>query len=177
VDAVKASGVLPAPQGGFDVVGNWWRFTRYEVRGGAVRPAADAALPAYDPWAKYVQARSGWGSSGGKAPYESLLDLVWRLRLRPTAKKDQPAELEPNSLLALLAWCAEHGLLGLLPHEAQVAHLASRWGRIPELEFAGTPTGGNPSVLRMGPEWLAVQVGRLVPDQDARARHSLKAGR
>ncbi|MGI9147759.1 MAG: hypothetical protein ACR2IK_14605, partial [Chloroflexota bacterium] len=71
---------LPSSQGGFDVLGTWWHFDRYEIRGGALRPAPGATLQSYDPWARYAQARSGWGNSGGKAPYELFLDLVWSLR-------------------------------------------------------------------------------------------------
>lgn len=130
---------LPSSQGGFDVLGTWWHFDRYEIRGGALRPAPGATLQSYDPWARYAQARSGWGNSGGKAPYELFLDLVWSLRLRPTSKKGEPPQLEPESEQALLAWCAEHGLLGLLPHEAEVAHLAPRWGPLDEFELAGIP--------------------------------------
>src|SRR5258707_5739652 len=41
-------------------------------------------------------------------PWQAI-DLLWSIRLRPTAKKDQPLQLEPESEQALLAWCAEHG--------------------------------------------------------------------
>jgi hypothetical protein len=153
---VNASGLLPAPQGGFDVLGTWWHFDRYEICGGALRPAADAALVTYDPWARYEEARSGWGSSGGKAPYEVLLDLVWRLRLRPTSNKDEPTQLEPESRQALLSWCAEYGLLGLLPHEAEVAYLAPRWGPVAEFELAGIPLVETRLLYQWGPNgWQA----------------------
>ena len=135
---MNASGPVPDAPGGFDVLGTWWHFDRYEIRGGALRPAPGAVLQSYDPWARYAQARSGWASSGGKAPYELLLDLVWSLRLRPTSKRDA-IQLEPESEQALLAWCSAHGLLGLLPHEAEVAYLAPRWGPMPEFEQAGIP--------------------------------------
>ena len=133
---VHASGLLPESQGGLGVLGCWWRFDRYELHRGAIRPAAGATLELYDPWAAYTEARSGWGSAGGKAPYELLLDLAWSTRLRPTTR-GEPLQLEPDSEQALLAWCAAHGLLGLLPHEAEVAYLAPRWAPVEEFEQAG----------------------------------------
>jgi len=148
---VNASGPPPDPQAGFDVLGTWWHFDRYEIRNGVVRPCPGATLQAYDPWARYAEARSGWANSGGKAPYELLLDLVWSIRLRPTATKDQPPQLEPERELALLAWCAEHGLLGLLPHEAEVAYLAPRWGPMPEFELAGIPLVETRLLYQWGP--------------------------
>jgi len=135
---VVANGRAPNSLGGFDVLGTWWRFDCYTVEAGAIRPAPGATLESYDPWASYAQARSGWGSAAGKAPYESLLDLVWDTRLKPKAK-GEPPELAPESEQTLLAWCAEHGLLGLLPHEAEVAYLAPRWGPMEEFESAGIP--------------------------------------
>ncbi len=149
VDARELSRPLPDARGGFHVLGTWWHFDRYEIRGGALRPAPGTARRPYDPWARYAEARSGWASSGGKAPYELLLDLVWSLRLRPTATKGQPPQLDPESEQALLAWCATHGLLGLLPHEAELAYLAPRWGPIPELELMGVPLG----VTRLMYQW------------------------
>lgn len=125
-------------QGGFGVLGTWWRFDRYEIRQGVLRPAQGAKLESYDPWAAFTEARSGWGGTGGKAPYELLLDLVWSIRLLPTAKAGPP-QLEPESEQALLNWCATHGLLGLLPHEAEVAYPAPRWGAVREFELLGVP--------------------------------------
>lgn len=135
---MDANGRAPNSLGGFDVLGTWWRFDRYVVEAGALRPAPGASLQLFDPWASYAQARSGWGSSAGKAPYESLLDLVWDIRLRPKPKGEAP-ELTLECEQALLDWCAAHGLLGLLPHEAEVAHLAPRWAPMEEFELAGIP--------------------------------------
>lgn len=114
----------------------WVRFRRCEVRGGVLRPARDAAPEPYDPWDGYRAARAGWGGGGGPAPYESLLELVWSIRLGP-GRRGEPVRLDPASERAVTAWCAAHGLLGLLPHEAEVAHLAPRWGAIAEYAEAG----------------------------------------
>jgi hypothetical protein len=129
---------MPDFQDSVGVLGTWWRFDRYELDRGVIRPAAGATLQPYDPWAAYTEARSGWGAATGKAPYESLLELVWNTRLRPTTR-GEPLQLEPESERALLAWCTANGLLGLLPHEAEVAHLAPRWRPAKEFDEAGTP--------------------------------------
>jgi hypothetical protein len=128
---------MPELHGGFGVLGSWWRFDRYELDHGAICPAAGATLQTYDPWAAYAEARSGRGAAGGKAPYEFLLDLVWSTRMRPTTRREP--QLESESERALLAWCAAHGLLGLLPHEAEVAHLHPRRQAAKDTDAAGTP--------------------------------------
>ena len=146
---MNASRPLPDAQGGFDVLGTWWHFDRYEIRGGALRPAPGATLQAYDPWARYAEARSGWGNAGGTAPYERLLDLLWSLRLAPTYGTAAPLQLMPESEQALVGWCAEHGLLGVLPHETELATLAPRWEPVARFELAGIPL----AITRRSYQW------------------------
>lgn len=108
----------------------WVRFDRYEIRDGVIRPARDARPQPYDPWQDYATARSGWGGGGGATPYESLLELVWSVRLRP-GRLGESARLEARSEHAILDWCATHGLLGIAPHVAEVTYLAPRWAETP----------------------------------------------
>lgn len=114
----------------------WVRFDRCQVRDGVIRPAGNARREAYDPWEDYRTARSGWGGGGGPAPYESLLELVWSIRLLPR-RAGETVRLEPESERALAEWCAAHGLLGLLSQETEVAHLAPRWTPQPSFAAAG----------------------------------------
>src|SRR5262249_463554 len=60
----------------FDVaVGFWWRFSRYELQAGCIRPASSATLEWYDPWAAYRDSRER-GAATQTLPYQSLLDLL-----------------------------------------------------------------------------------------------------
>src|SRR5262249_44035851 len=43
------------------------------------------------------------------------------------AGRRRGAGQEPVGDRALLGWCAANGLLGLLPHEVELAYLAPRW--------------------------------------------------
>src|SRR5262249_25997136 len=100
----------------------WVRFARYEVRDGVIRPARGVRPEAYDPWEEYRVARSGWGGRGGKAPYETLLELVSSIRLL-SGRSGESVRLETASERALTDWCAAHGLLGIVSYETEMAHL------------------------------------------------------
>lgn len=114
----------------------WLRFARYEVRGGMIRPVRGANAEPYDPWEDYRAARSGWGGGGGQVPYESLLELVWSVRLLPR-RSGEPVRLETASERALAGWCEAHGLLGILSQETEVAYLAPRWMPMDDFLAAG----------------------------------------
>jgi len=98
--------------------GSWWRFDRYEIRAGAIRPAADASLEQYDPWDLY---RISEMKTRTPRPYESLLQLLqsmgatfdeyewWKLE-----KCFQDGSLTPSDQDAILHWCSRFGLLGIL---------------------------------------------------------------
>ena len=109
--------------------GNWWRFSKYELRDGDIRPAPKAELEVYDPWAAY---HASWDYDPDSAtpfseqrasapPYQSLLTLFHEFRF------DAMGEPDPESVEKLLAWCAEHGLLGILPQRTQMVTLATRY--------------------------------------------------
>src|SRR5262249_53798341 len=93
---------------------------------------------AYDPWEEYRVARSGWGGRGGRAPYETLLELVSSIRLLP-GRSGESVRLETASERALTDWCAAHGLLGNVWHETEMAPLAPRGTAQPDLAVLGIP--------------------------------------
>src|SRR5437870_5214091 len=85
--------------------GRWWRYDRYELQGGSICPARGAKLREYNPWADYEAA----ARQSQAAPYHSLLSL-----------------LERFDEAGLLKWCAEHGLIGVLPHRALMVTFVAR---------------------------------------------------
>jgi len=98
-------------------MGQWWRASRYVLQEGHIRPTSDARLESYDPW-------QALGVADQPPPYQLLLDLLDRLDYDWT-----PAGfvIQPESEPAIIDWCAEHGLLGILLHEARQINLAPRW--------------------------------------------------
>lgn len=118
---------LPAPQASC-----WWRFTRYQMRKGYIRPARGAKLVAYDPLEKWSETRASHRRSFqigvSMTPYQSLMDLLASLRYQRPGEASQeisrfslerdpsPPPLSTDSEARLLAWCADWGLLGVLPH-------------------------------------------------------------
>lgn len=94
--------------------GQWWRFSRYEIRDGIIQPQEEAELEEYDPWAEYEDSRA-WGekSTAPPTPYLALASLVHMVRF------DVRHNLTPESEEAVLNWCSKYGLLGILPHYLQ----------------------------------------------------------
>ncbi len=101
--------------------GGWCRFSRYEIRDGAIRPARNADLSWYDPWEIY---RISEKDKGTPPPYQSLLALVWSLgavfvEAESRWRFDCGAEsLDLSEQNEILDWCSRFGLLGILPHTA-----------------------------------------------------------
>lgn len=179
----------------FGALGTWWRFERYELRDGYVRPAPGAVLQAYDPWVAYWEARSIRGGGAGLSPYESLLELAWAGRLLATGIGEEVV-LEPASERAVLEWCGRWGLLGVLSHETELATLAPRWIRRPEDRaarrgpvpmlpaYAWGPGGWEPTDEplrdRFDPvlEGIQAKEGALVPEElwpdDSASPHALR---
>src|SRR5262245_35388850 len=110
--------------------GWWWRFSRYEVRSGCIRPAAGATLETYDPWEDYFATHSL--RRGSEPLYQRLLSLLKKIRFEPGV----PWQLDRASETALLGWCGRYGLMGILPHKAQMVVLAPRLKSQP----SGRPT-------------------------------------
>src|SRR5262245_18160208 len=81
----------------------WWRFTRYEIRGWRICPAKGADLVEYDPFAHPSEAQG----KRAMTAYADLFQAVERAAGGRQTRKRQEA---------LLEWCGENGLLGLLLH-------------------------------------------------------------
>jgi len=108
----------------------WWRFSRYEIHDGAIRPAGNGSLEQYDPWDLY---RISGLDAETPSPYISLVQLLlslgalvedtvldfgvtvsaWKL-----AKRLEDGSLTPSDQDEILRWCSRFGLLGILPHAA-----------------------------------------------------------
>lgn len=107
-------------------VGRWWRWSRYELRDGYIRPAPGARLRVYDPWKRWLDNRPLGRRSDHGTPYRALLNMLRSLEYRQNSgdeiefKPDQtdmlPGPLSSDSEQAILQWCATYGLLGILPH-------------------------------------------------------------
>ena len=105
--------------------GFWWRFDRYQLKDGRIQPRRGARLQLYNPWADFQRSGEETALAAQEPPYISLLCLLKdfpELREVPT----RAVSLSDGAESALLAWCAKHGLLGLLPHLVQVIELAPR---------------------------------------------------
>jgi len=122
----------------------WPRFSRYVIDGGYLRPAAGAKLSWYDPWEDFLAVRRS--SASAAVAFGSLLRLLDRARVKmPSAdeiarvgrrhvspSKEDGGLLRPALVTyaidepAVLAWVAEHGLLGLLHHRLEAAYSYDR---------------------------------------------------
>jgi hypothetical protein len=87
----------------------WWRFSRYEIQAGVIRPASGSRLIPYDPWIEFQQVRN---QTNGQPAYGELVRLVWALRSDPTGRS--PRGFSPEGHAKILAWCGRYGLLGNL---------------------------------------------------------------
>ena len=108
----------------------WWRFSKYELKGGYICPAPGAKLELYDPWKPY---RDSWENDPDSAtpfaetrqqgpPYLSLIDLANDVKFTP-----DKSNLDKKSADQLLKWCSEFGLLGILPQRVLMVALTPRW--------------------------------------------------
>jgi len=96
--------------------GDWWRFSSYEIRDGCIRPSEGAKLEWYDPWPAFQGTRKqtiGQAPQGAQPSYQSLSKLVHQLEYLPGHKR-YPDCLTKKSQDAILEWCQQYGLLGVL---------------------------------------------------------------
>lgn len=93
----------------------WARFDRYEIVDGKIKPARGATLTQYEPWNAY---RRPEGKETRRQPYHALLELP--AAINPTT--ESPDQMRD----ALLAWCSEYGLLGVLLHRLETVVLPPR---------------------------------------------------
>jgi hypothetical protein len=117
----------------YEAAGRWWRFSKYEIRDGMIRPAAGAKLTQYDPWASYAKAKEA--RSRTEPPYLGIIRLAAQIDegQKERARRDPVGAREGQPLFtdadraAIATWCSQWGLLGLLPHFARRAVLAPHW--------------------------------------------------
>lgn len=105
--------------------GLWWKFDRYDLKDGYIVPAKNARLTRYNPWNDYWDARDARTRDQQQPAYSSLLQLLTEIKTLPAS---DTGRLEPNrdSRHAILEWCAQYGLLGLLHHVTQAVYLPGR---------------------------------------------------
>ena len=169
----------------------WWRWSRYEINDGFIRPGPGGTLKRYDPWANYWRAADG-GTRDQKAPYQLLVDLLATIEREDRIDDEQ---LGPVGARALLDWCADYGLLGLLPQQAWLVMLEPRLARpdsdlvkilaradnpradpladgFRERFYDDEPRPARGSYLRVGARWQAlthaVEAGGISRFRDAR---------
>ena len=133
----------------------WWRFSRYELREGYIQPAPDATLIESSPWDTYWAGRRA-EEKGQQPPYQSLSALVDSFH----GALDTEGSFVPTAkaIDALLDWCQQYGLLGLLLHEAQMAFFPPRTVMAtPDLDPKSTlePTWALDHIIREPGEWHA----------------------
>jgi hypothetical protein len=136
--------------------GRWWKFTHYAIhpgqrglRGGGtleaatrpgphrpmIRPEPDSALHRYDPWEAYRRLEGKRRTVS--PPYQAFLELARNLAFvpRPGSVSFAPT---PESEAAILAWCQEFGLLGILSARAEIITLAPEW--VPRSKHLNVPS-------------------------------------
>jgi len=122
----------------------WPRFSRYVIAGGYLRPAPDATLSWYDPWADFISVRRR--SVSTEVALDSFLRLLDKTHVRKLSADEvvrvvqahASPPMRANEILrptlvkhavdeqAVLNWVAKHGLLGLLHHRLEAAHSYDR---------------------------------------------------
>ena len=138
--------------------GRWWRWSRYELRDGYIRPTSGARLRVYDPWKLWLNTRPVGRRSDqgvrGTTPYRALLDMLSKLEYRKDADGSPPftpaqvdmlaAPLTVDSEQKVLDWCSQYGSLGILPHRVLQAVFPLRDGV--QIQY-----------VRIGIGWIAVE--------------------
>src|SRR5262249_25891042 len=113
----------------------WRKFDRYEISGGAVRPAPRARLQRYQPWQKFEEA---------KGKYRKVTTLWGEfLEISRRIKAESGATLRPSRAgeALILEWCNRYGLLGILPGQAQFISLpptSENLDRYPDMAVMGS---------------------------------------
>ena len=148
----------------YPITDNWWRFNRYELRDGYIRPAPGAKLEIYDPWAAFFDVQRKHDP-----PYRSLLNLVNDIASLPAGEK-QSYRLSKETEARLLAWCAEYGLLGILPHQALKVVLAPQGGHLiytvdsSQIRYVRTNTSWETSTY-YGDRWTKTDEAYFTTDE------------
>ncbi|MEP6539891.1 MAG: hypothetical protein ABJF23_31475 [Bryobacteraceae bacterium] len=108
----------------------WWRFERYEIVDGNIRPCLDAKFEEYDPWSKHEISRGKQGHRN--APYQGLIEICSKVAVENFLILDEEL-LGPEFRLTetdekkILGWCSENGLLGVLTQRLEMINFQQRW--------------------------------------------------
>ena len=104
----------------------WIRFDRYLIEEDVIQPDLDSAMTLYDPWQDYEVSRRGRAEKD--PPYQALLRFISEPLFDPAIIRDLDGgirlPLASGTFDRLIAWCEQHGLLGILPHRTRVMNLA-----------------------------------------------------
>lgn len=111
----------------------WWRFSRYEILDGYIRPAKGASLERYRPWLEY-DALKGKGSV--PRPYSGLVELS-----REFDEHSSGWELTDKEESLILDWCNTHGLLGVLLHQVEMVLMRDRESELGWRRYTRTARG------------------------------------
>ena len=160
------------------MAGGWWfRAEAYEIRDGLIRPAAGAKIDLYDPWAQHVPAprrrrvSDARGLAGAEErPYQALLRLAHMLRDPVTGIVTETLSRRQED--ALLEWCRENGLLGILPHQVEtVMFPATPTSTADDDQLRGTPLAHGYRRTALGWELETREVGgrRATPGAPAKS--------
>jgi len=156
----------------------WPRAASYAIADGGIEPT-DEESTATQPWRDFEEWRTVKPSEA-VAPYQGLLDLATRCFESLQSTGNQKRLLERNEVPSKLeaeitAWCAKHGLLGILPQRIHSVYRQPTWERnetgtlVPTIESAhrtslGWQHGCSVEVDRWT-ELLQKHLDRLKPEE------------
>ena len=140
------------------IAGRWVRASRYELGMGFITPARNSRCEEYDPWSQFIENCGKYRTV--EQPYVPLLNLGRMLRETHSEAANQ----------AILKWCTEHGLLGLLPTQYITIELPAKLTR-----DYGWPVVETPLYIRQG-EWKALSERTVFLPQNEVTRFQQRHG-
>ncbi len=129
------------------VQGDWWRFDRYEIKDGVIRPAASARLEWYDPWQLYREVEY---QKGAAPPYEDLLKLAAKLQSTSPGRRHPLTEASET---AVIEWSERNGPLGILLGRWESLTLATQASESAEMKPTRYGRGYGQGVFLYGSSW------------------------
>lgn len=160
------------------LAGSWWRASAYEIRSGYIRPCLDAIFEQYNPWEIFNEKKQKRTRS--EAPYQSLIRIA--RECAPFKNGERWMKLDQNTGQAIVGWCSQHGLLGLLLASTHTTVLAPRWGnptamekRKPGEEIPPVLTPQSVRFTRVNGGWSGQGYGRVLGPHTLTKRYSKKS--